>query len=154
MDDQACENTDREIWREHEGDFYSDSIHVTKSGGIGINCGGIVYVMPVRDWHHLASERQFPTMAKTLASMGPACACCKQQPKPDCDVPGCAFRGYEGYKAASEDCSDGERISSLEKALECRTTERNYHMRMADKLAERVRELESALRLTQQLERE
>jgi len=48
----------------------------------------------------------------------------------------------EGYKAASEDYSDGERISSLEKALKCRTTERDYHMRVADKLAERIKQFE------------
>lgn len=50
MDNAACENTDREIWREREGDFYADSIHVTKEGGIGIDCGGYVIVMPVREW--------------------------------------------------------------------------------------------------------
>ena len=44
-------NTDREIWRATPGDYYADSIHVTKSGGIGINCGGHVIVAPVRKWH-------------------------------------------------------------------------------------------------------
>jgi hypothetical protein len=43
-------NTDREIWREREGDYYSDSIHVTESGAIGINCGGKVVVAPLRKW--------------------------------------------------------------------------------------------------------
>jgi hypothetical protein len=47
----GCVNTDREIWREREGDFYADSIHVTKGGAIGINCGGFVSVRPVRFWH-------------------------------------------------------------------------------------------------------
>jgi hypothetical protein len=47
-------NTDREIWREREGDAYADSIHVTREGGIGINCGGHVFVLPVREWHRLA----------------------------------------------------------------------------------------------------
>lgn len=55
-DEQACVNTDREIWREREGDYYADSIHVTEGGGIGINCGGSVFVMPVRDWYKLAME--------------------------------------------------------------------------------------------------
>ena len=50
-----AENTDREIWREREDDYYADSIHVTQQGGIGINCGGHVIQMPVRDWHRLAS---------------------------------------------------------------------------------------------------
>lgn len=53
-DDRACKNTDREIWREREGDYYADSIHVTKGGGIGIDCGGTVYVKPIREWHRLA----------------------------------------------------------------------------------------------------
>jgi hypothetical protein len=55
-DNQACENTDREIWREREGDAYADSIHVTKNGGIGINCGGYVIVMTPRNWHRVAKE--------------------------------------------------------------------------------------------------
>lgn len=54
---QGIENTDRELWREREGDYYADSVHVTRGGGIGINCGGTVYVMPLREWHALASER-------------------------------------------------------------------------------------------------
>lgn len=54
--DGPCENTDREIWRECPGDAYSDSIHVTKGGGIGINCGGHVIVMNVRFWHRLAAD--------------------------------------------------------------------------------------------------
>ena len=51
----AAENTDIELWRETEGDAYAASIHVTKGGGIGINCGGRVYVKPIREWHRLAS---------------------------------------------------------------------------------------------------
>lgn len=57
MSDQPRENTDRELWREPDkgnGDFYSDSIHVTKEGGIGINVGGHVIVMPLQWWHRLA----------------------------------------------------------------------------------------------------
>lgn len=58
MEDQGCENTDREIWRgpseDGRGSFYADSIFVTKDGGIGINCGGSVYVKPVREWWMLA----------------------------------------------------------------------------------------------------
>lgn len=48
-------STDRELWREREGDYYADSIHVTKSGGIGINCGGTVHVRTLREWHSLAN---------------------------------------------------------------------------------------------------
>jgi hypothetical protein len=54
---QACENTDIEIWRgpdEGGGDFYADSLFITKKGALGINCGGSVYVKPIREWHRLA----------------------------------------------------------------------------------------------------
>lgn len=51
----AAMNTDRELWREREGDYYADSIHVTKRGNIGINCGGTVIVKPLREWHRLAA---------------------------------------------------------------------------------------------------
>jgi hypothetical protein len=47
--DDACLNTDKELWR--EGDFYSDSIHVTEHGGIGINHGGHVIVAPLKSWY-------------------------------------------------------------------------------------------------------
>ncbi len=49
-------NTDREIWRERPDDFYADSIFVTEGGGIGIRCGGLCIVKPVREWHKLATE--------------------------------------------------------------------------------------------------
>lgn len=55
MSDQSCTNTDRELWRERPGDYYADSIHVTADGNIGINCGGTVRVMPLREWHRLAA---------------------------------------------------------------------------------------------------
>lgn len=47
-------NTDREIWREDEEDYCSDSIHVTENGDIGINCGGHVIIRSAREWHSLA----------------------------------------------------------------------------------------------------
>ena len=50
----AAKNTDRELWRETEGDFYAPSIHVTESGSIGMNVGGSVVVMPIYEWHALA----------------------------------------------------------------------------------------------------
>lgn len=49
------ENTDRELWRERD-DYYADSIHVTKGGGIGINCGGHVIVLPLKLWHAAAKK--------------------------------------------------------------------------------------------------
>jgi len=54
----TAKNTDQELWRVRKGDYYADSLHVTASGKIGINCGGRVIVMPIREWHKLASENQ------------------------------------------------------------------------------------------------
>lgn len=54
--DRACLSTDREIWRESEGDYYADSIHVTEAGNIGINVGGYVIVKSVQEWHALAAK--------------------------------------------------------------------------------------------------
>ena len=51
---RAYQNTDRELWREREGDYYADSVHVTQGGGLGIKCGGTVYVKSLRQWHALA----------------------------------------------------------------------------------------------------
>lgn len=52
-----CANTDQELWREPaNGDYYSDSIHVTQDGGVGINVGGHVIVKTLREWHSLATE--------------------------------------------------------------------------------------------------
>jgi len=48
------ENQDKEIWRKVPGDYYSPSIHVTVSGGIGIDVGGLVIVLPVEKWHRFA----------------------------------------------------------------------------------------------------
>lgn len=56
-EEQCAANTDRELWREREGDYYADSIHVTAQGSIGINCGGTVYVMSLREWQ--ARARMF-----------------------------------------------------------------------------------------------
>ena len=55
-DGLCCANTDKEIWRETQDDFYAPSIHVTKDGKIGINVAGSVFVKDIRDWHKLASE--------------------------------------------------------------------------------------------------
>lgn len=53
----CAENTDKELWREKDGDYYADSIHVTETGEIGINVGGIVIVKPLRAWHALGMEK-------------------------------------------------------------------------------------------------
>lgn len=44
-------NTDKLIWREPLGDYYSASIHVTEDGGIGIEVDGLYIVKPIREWH-------------------------------------------------------------------------------------------------------
>ena len=51
----AVENTDRELWRERD-DFYASSLHVTESGGIGVNVGGHVLVASVRQWHDAGNK--------------------------------------------------------------------------------------------------
>jgi hypothetical protein len=56
MDEIAYVNTDQELWREEEGDYYSPSIHVTENGEIGINVGGYVIVKNVREWHKIAQR--------------------------------------------------------------------------------------------------
>ena len=53
----AVQNTDRELWREREGDYYANSIHVTAAGNIGIDVGGFVIVMPLARWHEFAAEK-------------------------------------------------------------------------------------------------
>lgn len=50
-----AQNTDRELWREREGDFYSDRIFVTQNGAIGMDVGGRVITMPIRQWHEMAT---------------------------------------------------------------------------------------------------
>lgn len=59
MDDLACKNTDRELWRgpdEGNGSYYADSVHVTEGGAIGMNVGGYVIVMRPREWHAACKE--------------------------------------------------------------------------------------------------
>lgn len=60
--ENAAQNTDRELWREHEGDYYSPSLFVTQGGGIGINVGGLCIVKPIREWHMQA--RTVPDTAR------------------------------------------------------------------------------------------
>lgn len=60
----AKQNTDREIYRVQEGDYYADSIHVTEGGGIRFNCGGTVIVMPLRKWHEIANAHMEKVAAR------------------------------------------------------------------------------------------
>lgn len=54
--EMAMQNTDRELWRETEDDYYAPSLHVTEGGSIGVNVGGTMIIMPIRDWHALAMQ--------------------------------------------------------------------------------------------------
>ena len=54
--ERAVLNTDRELWRERDGDYYADSVHVTEGGGLGIQVGGHVIVKTLKEWHRAASE--------------------------------------------------------------------------------------------------
>ena len=72
-------NTDREIWRERPGDYYSDSVHVTEGGSLGINCGGHVIVMPLRYWQHAAKEqleRDSQPVPQPVTPKDIRCNCC------------------------------------------------------------------------------
>jgi hypothetical protein len=66
MTNQPAANTDRELWRESP-DYYSNSIHVTKDGGIGINVGGTVIVKSLAEWHSLANPRTFQELGEQVA---------------------------------------------------------------------------------------
>jgi 3-oxoacyl-[acyl-carrier-protein] synthase III len=55
-EDKTHKNTDKEIWRKVNDDYYSPSIHVTEQDGIGINISGMVIVKPVEEWYRLAIE--------------------------------------------------------------------------------------------------
>lgn len=52
--DNPTKNTDRELWREDVTDRPANTLFITEGGGIGMNCGGMVIVMPLRKWHDLA----------------------------------------------------------------------------------------------------
>lgn len=46
----AQANTDRELWREREGDYYSDRVFVTEHGCIGFDVGGFCVVHTPAEW--------------------------------------------------------------------------------------------------------
>ena len=60
--DEASQNTDTELFRERDekgnSDYYSNSMHVTADGAIGINVGGYVTVLPLAEWYKLANPWQ------------------------------------------------------------------------------------------------
>ena len=54
--DTPEQNTDKELFREVKEDYYSPSLHVTRDGLIGIDVGGSVHVMSLREWHKRAES--------------------------------------------------------------------------------------------------
>jgi hypothetical protein len=55
-------NTDRELWRKVQGDFYAPRIFVTEAGHIGIAVGGIVVIGEVEWWHKIGCQARGPFM--------------------------------------------------------------------------------------------
>ena len=49
-------NNDKVIWKANKENFLSEEIIITETGGVGINCGGHVIVLPIRTWHELAKN--------------------------------------------------------------------------------------------------
>lgn len=99
-DDRQAENTDREIYRTPDkglGAYYSDSIHVTKHGGIGINVGGRVIVLPLRDWHSLARQADNQMAAMRQESLRLAIEAAKHLGTPSADGITTAAKIFETY---------------------------------------------------------
>lgn len=66
-----CENTDRHLWPQmSEPGAPHESLHITRYGFLGINCGGYVYEMPISEWHKLAGG-PFPAVADAPVSSKP-----------------------------------------------------------------------------------
>jgi len=72
--DKAAKNTDRELWRECEGDYYADFVFVTEGGGIGMNAGGKVVVKSVREWVSLALGKSTADLKFQIELEREACA--------------------------------------------------------------------------------
>lgn len=62
MSDQTYENTDVELWRDptHNpaGQYYNNSLSITKNGVIQIHVGGYVIGKRLEDWHKLATDAE------------------------------------------------------------------------------------------------
>jgi hypothetical protein len=56
----VAENTDRELFREDNGDpagsYYEPHVFVTKDGQIGMGVGGTVWTATIREWHELMNS--------------------------------------------------------------------------------------------------
>lgn len=104
----ACENTDRELWREREGDYYADSIHVTQGGSIGMNCGGHVIVQPIRKWHEAASALE--QQARRIAALEAAVRQWASE---------CAECNGTGVHQIATDCIGGDIFPVTEPCPDC-----------------------------------
>lgn len=64
---KQAKNTDVEIWRREPENYYSPSIHVTVNGDIGIDVGGLIFVMSVEKWHK--SQASIEELEKELLTL-------------------------------------------------------------------------------------
>lgn len=64
----AKADTDRELWRESD-DAFASSVHITETGGLGINVNSRVIVKTLAAWHALASHQ--PATGDTQAAAAP-----------------------------------------------------------------------------------
>lgn len=67
MSNQSANNTDVELWRTTEGDYYSrNKIYATETGGITICDGGFCTTMPAYEWWALANPGGKDSIVKRL----------------------------------------------------------------------------------------
>ena len=96
---QASKNTDRELFREKPGDYYSPSCHVTEDSALGINVGGSVRVMPLKGWHALDKSTRRLLEAVKRFMVGHPCS----------DTHALVCPTHEGIKTAIALCEKGGR---------------------------------------------
>ena len=63
---RPTKNTDTHLFSEVESDYYSYSCHMTQDRLLGIDVGGYVKVMSLKDWHQL--EQQLAEKEKEIAN--------------------------------------------------------------------------------------
>lgn len=60
MSDQAFINEDKTLFTETAKDWkdegYMPKVFVTKEEAIGMNVGGMVIILPIREWHKMAMQ--------------------------------------------------------------------------------------------------
>jgi hypothetical protein len=89
--DQSAKNEDVELWRKvPDYYYYAPSVFVTKSGGIGINVGGFVFVKTVEEWHKLAKDKD--EKDSLLGILTPSCYGTFNEKCVTCKPDGCSIR--------------------------------------------------------------